>query len=157
MLMNELLEKECHSVEYPCAVGAVNIPKERNLYTVLRRKYSNLAKEAVSQFSFFYDGYTNCNDILRKFSDYYSNRNLTKMEFYSVMDTLYGLNNLVRTYPSEQAGPVSGSPKQHEWPEKPGFHGNLQIREGHHAVKDVPGHGKISLKRLLCRRGYGFG
>lgn len=68
MLMNELLEKECHSVEYPCAVGAVNIPKERNLYTVLRRKYSNLAKEAVSQFSFFYDGYTNCNDILRKSS-----------------------------------------------------------------------------------------
>ncbi len=30
----------------------------------------------------------------KDFSDYYSNRNLTKTEFYSVMDTLYGLNNL---------------------------------------------------------------
>ena len=68
MLMNELLEKESHSVEYSCSVGAVNIPKERNLYTVLRRKYSNLAKEAVSQFSALYDSYTNCNDILRKSS-----------------------------------------------------------------------------------------
>lgn len=68
MLMNELLEKESHSVEYPCSIGAVNISKERNLYTVLRRKYSNLAREAVSQFSAFYDGYTNCNDILRKSS-----------------------------------------------------------------------------------------
>ena len=28
------------------------------------------------------------------FSDYYSTRNLTKTEFYSVMDTLYELNNL---------------------------------------------------------------
>lgn len=27
------------------------------------------------------------------FSDYYSNRNLTKTEFYSVADTLYDLNN----------------------------------------------------------------
>ncbi len=68
MLMNELLEKESHSVEYPCSIGAVNISKERNLYTVLRRKYSNLAREAVSQFSALYDGYTNCNDILRKSS-----------------------------------------------------------------------------------------
>ena len=68
MLMNELLEKESHSVEYSCSVGAVNIPKERNLYTVLRRKYSNLAKEAVSQFSALYDSYTNCDDILRKSS-----------------------------------------------------------------------------------------
>ena len=68
MLMNELLEKESHSVEYPCSIGAVNISKERNLYTVLRRKYSNLAREAVSQFSAFYDSYTNCNDILRKSS-----------------------------------------------------------------------------------------
>ena len=68
MLMNELLEKESHCVEYSCSVGAVNIPKERNLYTVLRRKYSNLAKEAVSQFSALYDSYTNCDDILRKSS-----------------------------------------------------------------------------------------
>ena len=30
----------------------------------------------------------------KDFSDYYSNRNLTKTEFYSVMDTLYDLNNL---------------------------------------------------------------
>ncbi len=28
------------------------------------------------------------------FSDYYTNRNLTKVEFYSVADTLYELNNL---------------------------------------------------------------
>lgn len=68
MLMNELLEKENRSVEYPCPIGAVNIPKERNLYTVLRKKYSNLAKEARAQFSAFYDGYTNCNDILQKSS-----------------------------------------------------------------------------------------
>ncbi len=68
MLMNELLEKESHSVEYPCSIGTVNIPKERNLYTVLRRKYGNLAKDAVSQFSAFYDSYTNCDDILRKTS-----------------------------------------------------------------------------------------
>ncbi len=59
MLMSELLEKESHSVEYPCFVGTVNIPKERDLYTVLRRKYSNMAKEAVSQFSALYDGYIN--------------------------------------------------------------------------------------------------
>lgn len=68
MLMNELLEMESHSVEYPCSVGVINIPKERNLYTILRKKYGNLAKEAVSQFSSFYDSYTNCNDILRKSS-----------------------------------------------------------------------------------------
>lgn len=30
----------------------------------------------------------------KDFSDYHSNRNLTKPEFYSVMDMLYGLNNL---------------------------------------------------------------
>ena len=30
----------------------------------------------------------------KDFADYYSNRNLTKAEFYSVMDTLYDLNNL---------------------------------------------------------------
>lgn len=28
MLMNELLEKENRPVKYPCAVGAVQIPKE---------------------------------------------------------------------------------------------------------------------------------
>ena len=30
----------------------------------------------------------------KDFSDYYSRRNLTGREFYSVMDTLYELNNL---------------------------------------------------------------
>lgn len=66
MLMNELLEKENRSVEYLCSVGAVNISKERNIYTVLRKKYGNLAKEAVIQFSALYDNYVNCNDILQK-------------------------------------------------------------------------------------------
>lgn len=63
----------------------------------------------------------------------------------------------VRIYPSEPAGLVPGSPKQHERSEKPGFYGNMQIRERYHAVKDVPGYGKILHKRLLCGRGYGFG
>lgn len=63
----------------------------------------------------------------------------------------------VRIYPSEQADLVLGSPKQHEWTEKPEFYGNMQIRERYHAVKDVPGYGKISLKQLLCGRGYKFG
>lgn len=30
----------------------------------------------------------------KEFNDYYSNKNLTRTEFYSVMDTLYELNNL---------------------------------------------------------------
>lgn len=64
MLMKELLEQENHPVEYPCAVGEVHIPKERNIYNILRKKYYHLAEEAVKQFSSFYDGYTNCNDIL---------------------------------------------------------------------------------------------
>lgn len=68
MLMNELLEKESRSVEYPCSIGTVNIPKERNLYTILQKKYSNLAKEAMVQFAALYDGYINCNDILQKSS-----------------------------------------------------------------------------------------
>ena len=38
-------------------------------------------------------------------------------------------------YPSEQAGLVPGSPKQHERPEKSGFHGNVHTRKRNHAVK----------------------
>lgn len=68
MLMNELLEKEFHPVEYPCAIGMVNIPIERNIYNVLRKKYYNLAKEAKKQFSILYENYVNCNDILKKSS-----------------------------------------------------------------------------------------
>ena len=68
MLMNELLGKENCPVEYPCIIGTVNIPKERNIYTVLRKKYFNLAKEAMEQFSTLYDHYENCNDILQKSS-----------------------------------------------------------------------------------------
>lgn len=68
MLMKELLEQENHPVEYPCAVGEVHIPKERNIYNILRKKYYHLAEEAVKHFSSFYDGYTNCNDILQKTS-----------------------------------------------------------------------------------------
>ena len=54
--------------------------------------------------------------------------------------------DVVRIYLSEQTGLVSGSPKQHERPEKSGFHGNVQIWKGNHAVKNVPGHGTISVK-----------
>ena len=68
MLMKELLEQENHPVEYPCAIGTVHIPKERNIYNVLRKKYYRLAEEAVRQFSSFYSDYTNCNDILQKTS-----------------------------------------------------------------------------------------
>lgn len=68
MLMNELIEKEYCPVEYPCPIGLVCIPRERNVYNVLRRKYFNLAKEAENQFSSFYDNYSNCNDILKKSS-----------------------------------------------------------------------------------------
>lgn len=68
MLMNELLEKEYRPVEYPCSFGLISIPKDRNVYNVLRKKYYDLAKEAMKQFSAFYDGYINCNDILKKSS-----------------------------------------------------------------------------------------
>ncbi len=63
----------------------------------------------------------------------------------------------VRIYPSEQTGFVPGSAEQHEWPEKPGFYGNLQAWKRYHAVKDVPGHGKLSVERLYGGRGYGGG
>lgn len=74
MLMNELLEKENRLVEYPCAVGVVQIPKKRNLYNVLRKKYFGLAEEAREHFSKSYDEYTGCNDILqRSSSDFQKN------------------------------------------------------------------------------------
>lgn len=68
MFVNELLEKESHSVEYSGPIGKVCISKERNIYNALRKKYYNLAQEAKEQFSSFYDGYVNCNDILKKSS-----------------------------------------------------------------------------------------
>lgn len=80
MLLNELLEKEYCPVEYPCPIGTVCIPKERNVYNTLRKKYYNLAKDAMNQFSVLYDSYSNCNDILQKSSTDFQNSILPIIE-----------------------------------------------------------------------------
>ena len=64
-----------------------------NLSQYIRGEYEKLRSETeqrefVEKFRFLMMAKDNA------FSDYYSNRNLTKAEFYSVADTLYDLNNL---------------------------------------------------------------
>lgn len=68
MLVNQLLEKDYCQVEYPCHIGLVSIPKERNLYNSLRKKYYGLAMESMKKFLEYYDNYSGCNDILLKSS-----------------------------------------------------------------------------------------
>ena len=68
MLLNELLEKKYCSVERVCSIGVVSVPKERNVYNALRKKYYLLAQETENHFSEIYNGYTNCNDILMNLS-----------------------------------------------------------------------------------------
>ncbi len=64
-----------------------------NLNQYIRVEYEKLKteteqREFVEKFRFLMMAKDNA------FSDYYSNRNLTKAEFYSVADTVYDLNNL---------------------------------------------------------------
>ena len=64
-----------------------------NLNQYIRVEYEKLKteteqREFVEKFRFLMMANDNA------FSNYYSNRNLTKGEFYSVADTLYDLNNL---------------------------------------------------------------
>lgn len=75
-----------------------------------------------------------------------------RREFYSVIDTLYELNNLwmlSEFIPQNQqvlfqeTRFISGNTERHRIPEETGFYGNQQNWERHHAVPDVPGHGKV--------------
>ena len=88
----------------------------------------------------------------KDFSGYYSRRNLAGREFYSVIDTLYELNNLwmlsgfIRQNHQvlfQETRFISGNTERHRIPKETGFYGNQQDWERHHAVPDVPGHGKV--------------
>lgn len=66
MLFKEILETEYVPKEFSLEIGNINVTKERNIYTVLRRKYYALAVESLNTFSNAYDTYNDCTDILEK-------------------------------------------------------------------------------------------
>lgn len=73
MLFEEMLRKEYVAKEFPSDIGTVCITKERNLYTVLRKKYYALALESANAFSAAFDTYKDCSDILEKIPQDFQN------------------------------------------------------------------------------------
>lgn len=66
MLFNEIFEKDYVAKDFDTPIGKITLDKGRNIYTILRSKYYDLAFDSMKTFSDLYDSYSGCADILEK-------------------------------------------------------------------------------------------
>ena len=64
MNFNNFINSEYVEKEFDSPIGKIKIPKDRNIYNELKKRYEQLACTAVNSFIEFYNAYRNCYDII---------------------------------------------------------------------------------------------
>lgn len=68
MNFNNFINSEYVEKEFDSPIGKIKVPKGRNIYNELKKRYEQLARTAVNSFIEFYNAYRNCYDIINNAS-----------------------------------------------------------------------------------------